>query len=112
MKIIDKAALVTVLAVAAGLLGGCGRQDVRVCADASGWRLPDDDCTRYSTGGGGSGGWLYINGGGAPAVGERVQGGSTFPKAGARYGAAPEGGIGRGGFGGSGEGFGAHGSGE
>ncbi|WP_443749278.1 hypothetical protein [Asticcacaulis solisilvae] len=107
MKVIDKGTLITVLAVSAGLLGSCGRayESVRVCTDGNGLRMPDANCAPGATYGG-HGGWIYINRGEAPAVGERVTGGSYAPASGTRYGLAPEGGVSRGGFGGTGEGFG------
>lgn len=115
MKVIDKAALVTVLAVSAGLLGGCGRSSdsVRVCADAYGRRQADDNCAG-NTGYDGRNGWIYLNGGRgrAPAIGDRITGGAYAPSAGTHYGLAPEGPVSRGGFGGTAEGFGARGFGE
>jgi hypothetical protein len=110
MKVIDKGTLITVVAVSAGLLAGCGRtyDSVRVCTDRNGLRLPDSNCAQGTHGG--HGGWVYINRGSAPGVGERVTGGSSKPASGVHYGLAPEGGVSRGGFGGTGEGFGgAHG---
>jgi hypothetical protein len=112
MKVLDRGALVTVLAVSAGLLSGCGRPaPVRVCGDMWGRRLPDADCSNGS-GGGHGGSWVYLNRGGAPALRDRISGGSSAPKSGISYGLAPEGSVSRGGFGGMGEGFGAHGFGE
>lgn len=110
MKVLDKGALVTVLAVSAGLLSGCGRPaPVRVCGDMWGRRLPDVDCR----GGGAHGAnWVYLNSGGKPALRDRISGGSNTPKAGVSYGLVPEGGVSRGGFGGTGKGYGAHGFGE
>lgn len=115
MKNLEKSALVTVLAVSAGLLSGCGRPaPVRVCGDMWGRRLPDADCSGGGGAGGGHGGgsWVYLNSGGKPAIRDRISGGSPTPRAGVSYGLVPEGGVSRGGFGHTGEGFGAHGFGE
>lgn len=115
MKFIDRSALVTVIAVSAGLLSGCGRPaPVKVCGDMWGRRLPDADCgsSNRSGNGGRGGSWVYLNGGGKPALREKIYEGSPTPRAGVNYGLAPEGGVSRGGFGGSAKGFGAHGFGE
>jgi len=104
MTSIDKTSLATVLAISAALLAGCDRHDgVRVCNDGYGRRLPDDDCR--TTGHAGTG-WIYIRSGNAPAVGQAITEGERTPDGDTHYGAAPEGGISRGGFGGTGEGFG------
>ncbi len=107
MTSIDKAALASVLAISAALLAGCENHGgVRVCSDGYGRRLPDSDC---QTTGHGGGGWRYVRSGNAPAVGGTVTGGTTTPEASVHYGAAPLGGVSRGGFGGIGEGFGGFG---
>ncbi len=117
MKTLEKAALVTVLAVSTSLLSGCGRdKPVRVCSDIYGNRLADSQCGATGSYGsrtsGGHASWVYIPGRGydTPPVGGRISGGSALPESGVRYGAAPEGGISRGGFGGIGAG--GHGGGE
>ncbi len=110
MKTLDRAALVAVLAVSAGVLAGCGRPDaLRVCADATGRRLPDGYCSNR---GGAHGSWVYFGRGGAPAIGQKASGGSLSPAEGVHYGLAPEGGVSRGGFGSTGRSFGFHGGGE
>ncbi len=102
MTSIDKATLATVLAISAAMLAGCDNHDgVRICGDGYGRRLRDDACTT-----GHGGGWVYVRGGGAPAVGGAITDGARAPDAGIHYGSAPEGGVSRGGFGGTGEGFG------
>ena len=106
MTSFDKTTLACVLAISTALLAGCEDHDgVRICGDGYGRRLPDTTC---QGGGGGAhgGGWIYVRSGNAPAVGGAITEGVRAPEAGAHYGAAPEGGVSRGGFGGTGEGFG------
>ena len=107
---IERGALALLIGLSAGMLGGCDdgtRGDWRVCADAQGRRLPDGRCGGGGGAGGTRGSWVYIrNGSSAPAVGETIGEGSGRAAAGVRYGSAPEGGIARGGFGGTGEGGG------
>jgi hypothetical protein len=98
-KTIDRGKLTLMLGVSASFLAGCGQPDRgwQVCSDASGWRLPDNECT--SSGGFyGGGHWLYVRGG-VPPVGKPITGGLAAPGAGG-YLRAPAGGIERGGFGG------------
>ncbi len=106
MTSIDKTSLATVLAISSAMLAGCGSHDgVRICGDGYGRRLPDSDC-RAAGPAAGRGGWIYVRSGRAPAVGGAITDGNRTPEADIRYGAAPEGGVSRGGFGGTGEGFG------
>ncbi len=116
MTSIDKTTLATVLAVSAAMLAGCdSHQGVRICNDGYGRRLPDGACATSS--GVHSAGWIYVRSGNAPAIGGAITEGTRAPEADMHYGAAPEGGVARGGFGGTGEGFGGgegggHGGGE
>lgn len=115
MTSFDKITLASVLAISAALLAGCERHDgVRICGDGDGRRLPDGNCQGAGSGGHG-GRWTYVRSGYAPAVGGAITGGVRAPETGVRYGAAPAGGISRGGFGGTGDGIGGeggHGGGE
>ncbi len=107
--------LTAVLAAAATLTACSERHPTRICVDNQGRRIADVGCVpvRSAAGGAGGaiaarGGWYYLNSsqvsqGGAPALGGAAQGGSFAPEAGTSYGAAPEGGIARGGFGGTGD---------
>jgi hypothetical protein len=111
MKSIDKAALASVLALSGAWLAGCENHNgVQVCSDGYGRRLPDTDCrtTPYP---GHAGTWIYVRSGNAPAVGNAITEGERAPSANVTYGLAPEGGVSRGGFGGTGEGFGGGGDG-
>jgi len=111
MKSIEKAALASVLALSGALLAGCENHNgVRVCSDGFGRRLPDNRCRTdaYTTH---AGGWIYVRSGNAPAVGSTITEGERAPTANVTYGLAPEGGVSRGGFGGTGEGFGGGGEG-
>jgi len=106
MTSFDKTGLASVLAISAAILAGCdGHDGVRICGDGYGRRLPDADCRTGGSGGHG-GGWIYVRSGNAPAVGGAITDGARAPDSDMHYGAAPEGGVSRGGFGGTGEGFG------
>lgn len=92
-----------ILATSCGPSTDTATSDIVICRDAGGRRIPDADCDRP----GGGGGHYYIaRGGGVPAVGEPVNGGSDTPRTGVSYGRASEATVARGGFGGSGEGAG------
>ena len=115
--------------VAAALLAAaCGQRDngwtatdnTAVCTDKAGNRVPDDNCRRHESFGGGAGSaflWYYLGRHSAiPYYGERVGGGSFTRAAGTSYFAAPVGSavsrsaaVSRGGFGATGEGFGGAG---
>ena len=111
MRTIEKAALASVLALSGALLAGCENHDgVQICSDGHGRRLPDSDC-RGLTHSGHAGTWIFVRSGNAPAVGSAVTEGERAPEADVTYGLAPEGGVSRGGFGGTGEGFGGGGEG-
>ena len=119
MRKFDRSSLAVVLAVA-GAMSGCDRQDrgweaatgpTRVCADAQGRRVSDDQCATHREGGGVSPFlWYYLGtlnrGSGVPPVGGALTGGSYRPAAGVSYAAAPASGIARGGFGATARSFG------
>jgi hypothetical protein len=122
---LELGALALVLGLSSSFLAGCeggATGDWRVCVGPEGRRVPDARCPRDGvTGGGYSGGsgggasrWAYIDkAGSVPAVGDKVEDSAGRPTHGVTYGAAPEGGIARGGFGhGGGEGGGHGGGGE
>ena len=117
MRKFEGIGLTAVLAAAAASLAACGQphDPARICVDGQGRRIADGACPPSGGGGGWGGGaaggshWYYLNSNqldeeGAPAIGEEARGGSYSPDAGVAYGAAPEGGIARGGFGGFGGG--------
>ncbi len=121
MSKLHKGVLITVMATAAAILGSCDDEATgswRVCSNSQGQRVPDADCAatgeaRPRAGIGASGAaWVYYTRArGVPRIGEPTAGASPRPAAGGNYGVAPEGGISRGGFGGTGEGH-AGGGGE
>ena len=83
--------LVLLPAVAAALMSGCSPRDsvARMCTDANGRRVEDNQCqTSGSRGyvGGGFYHWYYMSRGGArpAAIGDVVSNGSYAPPAGAR----------------------------
>lgn len=121
MRKFETLSLTMVLAVA-GALTGCDRREdkgwdaagepSRVCVDQQGKRVPENECAPAHTGGGVSPFlWYYLGtlnrGGYAPGYGGLVSGGSYRASPGLSYVAAPaEGGIARGGFGGTAHSFG------
>ncbi|WP_298400122.1 hypothetical protein [Sphingobium sp.] len=89
----DRRVLPITSAVAAALLAtGCSRNpgttdtadaDVRVCRDAQGRRVEDNDCRSRA---GGAVGWYYLNRGSSVArVGDTQMGGDFSPAAGRSY---------------------------
>jgi hypothetical protein len=118
MKKFEGLGLTTVLAVSAAVLGGCDKdngwgaaqQPTRVCVDAQGHRVPEDQCERPHGGGVSPFLWYYLGSlnrnYGAPGYGGVVTGGSFRPAPGVAYGFAPSTGIARGGFGGTAGSFG------
>jgi hypothetical protein len=123
---LELGALALVLGLSSSLLSGCeggATGDWRVCVDDEGHRIPDVRCPTegrstggYVEGSGGASRWAYIDrSSSVPAVGDKVEESAPLPTHGVSYGAAPEGGIARGGFGhggGEGEGGGHGGGGE
>lgn len=123
----DSLSLATVLAVAAAVTAGCDDDKdkgwdaaagpTRVCVDAQGKRVPENQCAVPRTGGGVSPFlWYYLGAMTAqrnyvPGYGGVVGGGSFTPAAGTAYGMAPAEGIARGGFGGTARSFGGVGEG-
>lgn len=110
---LNRSALTLTLSLAAGGLAGCGDTgNWAVCANDWGRRVPDSDCRPGGGGGGAVGHWRYYNDvRNVPAVGENVGDALSEPASGSRYASAPEGGVARGGFGGTGEGRGGGGDG-
>lgn len=101
---------VTTAVAAAVSLSGCGRsteyadQDVKVCGNSSGKRIPDRECegkdwpgaTQRSAGAH----WFFIaRGSPVPGIGGRLTSGSTTARSGASYARASD--VARGGFGNS-----------
>ena len=117
---IDRSALVFLLGLATGALSACddGGQsgatgDWRVCVDDHNRRVGDALCQSSPSSSSGSH-FVYIPGrGGVPAIGGVASDASLRPSSAATSVLpAPEGGVARGGFGGTGEGAtGAHGGG-
>lgn len=110
MKRFEGVGLTAVLAATAALTACSGTQDpTRVCVDTLGRRIADGQCAPASSSHGSGGGrWYFISGReaadeGVPALGDEAREGSYTPDFDVSYGAAPEGGIARGGFGSSGE---------
>jgi hypothetical protein len=112
----DGARLAGVLAAASAVLAGCDRNNgwegssnaARVCVDRENHRVPEAQCAAPQSGGVSPFLWYYVTrsamGGYMPGYGGYVGGGSYAPMRGVSYGAAPAGGIARGGFGGTGGG--------
>jgi hypothetical protein len=110
MNRFDRLTLATVLAASAAI-AGCGRNDdwqasngaARVCVDAQGRRVTDEECGRPRTGGGVSPFlWYYLgtlNHQNAPAFGQTAYGGSFIPTNGVTYRSATPTGVVRSGFG-------------
>jgi hypothetical protein len=123
MKKFESLGLTTVLAVSAAVLGACDKdngwdsaqQPTRVCVDAQGHRVPEDQCARPHAGGVSPFLWYYLGtlnrGYGVPGYGGLVGGGSFRAAPGTAYGFAPASGISRGGFGGTAGSFGGAGEG-
>ncbi len=117
---IDRSALVFLLGLATGALSACddGGQsgatgDWRVCVDDQNRRVGDAQCQNWRADQPHAH-FAYIPGGFVvPPMGGVARGAASQPSAaGARVLAAPEGGVARGGFGGTGEGAtGVHGGG-
>jgi hypothetical protein len=111
LRKLEGISLTAVLAMSAAL-SSCNEPATRVCVNAAGVRVIDDTCTsnnnRNATH------WRYYGGGvGAPAIGAPAAGGSDVAESGTSYHSAPEEGISRGGFGGSGgDDGGGHGGGD
>jgi hypothetical protein len=114
--------LTTAISAAMLASGGCSSDkewqtsnNVKVCVDDSGNRIPDDQCRNQPSTGISPYRWYYISRGGyVPYYGGAVGGGSYFPAGtdsdyAPAPAAAPEGAITRGGFGSGGEGHAAGG---
>jgi len=110
MKVtVNRTALVLVAGAAAAILGQSAYEgragDWRVCTDGQLRRVLDSDCNGGGVAGHG-GGWRYFSrDSSVPAIGETVNGGSVVSSSSAGFSSAPSGGVSRGGFGGTGEGF-------
>lgn len=113
---IDRSALVFLLGLASGALSACdeGGQagatgDWRVCVDDQNRRVSDVQCQNWSADQSHPHFVFIGRGYGVPAIGGFARGVSAQPS-GAGVFSAPEGGVARGGFGGTGEGAtGGHG---
>ena len=80
-------------------------QDVKVCRDSSGKRVPDSHCGKQWPGATTSHGahfWYLGAGSKVPPVGQKLAAGSATPLAGKTYAAASDTSIRRGGFGSTG----------